>query len=378
MRKNIDKTGASRRAGLSPGAGLSRRALVGGAGAVAVAAGTGFVPKKVFAQKKIAIKYTLGWLPEGANIYSYAAKQFWAKDGLDVTVEKGTGSAASTQAIAQGQYQFGIPAAPNCIQQAMKGLPLLSLGCFNYDTTMGIAVRPESGIKAPADLKGKKVGSTLTSGEYPFLPAFLKNVGLTMGDIQSIALDNKVREVALIEKQCDAITAFVASALPKLMASGINPRVFLYSKYGLPFYAHSLTTTTDYYTKERSVCEAMTNGLCEGVKFTLLKPAETIDILFKEVPEMKLASTAKEQLEIGMGVWASNFVSKEAMDNGIAWADPAVWAKMTELVFANGSAAGDKKPDTATLFTNDFVGKLKLTDEEWKKVKAGSAKYALG
>src|SRR4029453_15432070 len=86
-------------------------------------------------------------------------------------------------------------------------------------TTMGVAVRPESAIKAPTELKGKKVGSTLTSGEYPFLPTFLKNVGLTMGDIQSISLDSKVREVALIEKQCDAITCFVASALPKLIAS---------------------------------------------------------------------------------------------------------------------------------------------------------------
>ena len=91
---------------------------------------------------------------------------------------------------------------------------------------MGIAVRPKSPIKEPADLKGKKVGSTLTSGEYPFLPAFLKNVGLTMADIQSISLDSKVRESALIDKQCDAITCFVASALPKIMAAGINPRVF--------------------------------------------------------------------------------------------------------------------------------------------------------
>ena len=357
--------------------GLSRRKLMATAAVGAVAA-AGFQPKKVFAQKKIAVKYTLGWLPEGANIWSYAARQFWTKAGLDVTIEKGTGSAAATQAIAQGRYEFGIPAAPNAIQQAMKGLPLLSLGCFNYDTTMGVAVQPDSAIKAPADLKGKKVGSTLTSGEYPFLPTFLKNVGLTMADIQSISLDSKVREVALIEKQCDAITAFVASALPKLIASGVNPRVFLYSKYGLPFYAHSLTTTPAYFAKEKSVCEAMTMGLAEGVKFALLKPDETIEILFKELPELKLATTAKEQLDIGLGVWAANEVTKEAMDKGLGYADPAVYAKMTDLIFETGAAAGDKKPDPAALFTNEFVGKLKLSDAEWAKVKAGSAKYALG
>ena len=354
---------------------LSRRSFVAAGAAVA---GSGFVPTKVFAQKKVQVKYTLGWLPEGANVWSYAAKQFWSKAGIDVVIEKGTGSAAATQAIAQGKYEFGIPAAPNSIQQAMKGLPLLSLGCFNYDTTMGVSVRPESPIKSPADLKGKKVGSTLTSGEYAFLPIFLKNVGLAPGDIQSVALDSKVREVALIESQCDAITCFVASALPKLIASKINPRNFLYKNYGLPFYAHSLTTTNEYFAKEKQLCAEMTAGLCEGVKFALLNPQETIEIMFKEVPEMKLASTAKEQVEIGMGVWAANYVSKEAMEHGVAWSDPEVYRKMTDTVFAAGAAAGDKKPDPASLYTNEFVGKLTLSDDEWKKAKAASAKYALG
>jgi NitT/TauT family transport system substrate-binding protein len=364
MRKDLSK------------AALSRRKFV--ATAAAGAAAAGFVPKKVFAQKKVAVKFNLSWLPEGANIYSYAAKSFWAKEGLDVTIEKGTGSIAAAQGIAQGQYEFGIPAAPNIIQQAVKGLPLITLACVNYDTTMGIAVLPETSIKTPADLKGKKVGSTLTSGEYVFMPTFLKNNGLAMSDIQSIALDSKVREVALIEKQCDAISCYVASALPKIVAAGIQPRVFLFSKYGLPFYAHSLTTTAAYLAKEKGVCETMAQGLCEGVKFALLKPDETIELLFKEVPEMKLATTAKEQLQIGMGVWASNYVAKESMEHGVGYADPAAYVKMTDLIVAASSAPGDKKPDPASLYSNDFVGKLKLTDAEWKQVKTASSKYALG
>ncbi|MEI6201924.1 MAG: ABC transporter substrate-binding protein, partial [Enhydrobacter sp.] len=342
------------------------------------AATSGFVPKKVFAQKKVAVKFNLSWLPEGANVYSYAAKQFWTKAGLDVTIEKGTGSIAAAQGIAQGQYEFGIPAAPNCIQQAMKGLPLINLGCANYDTTMGVIVLPESPIKEPKDLKGKKIGSTYTSGEYAFLPTFLKNVGAGgMADIQSIALDGKVREVALLEKQVDAITCYIASALPKIVAGGVQPRTFLFSKHGLPFYAHSLTTTTAYLAKEKGVCEAMAAGLCEGVKFALLKPDETIELLFKEVPELRLASTAKEQLQIGMGVWAANYVAKESMEHGVGYADPAAYVKMSELIAATGSP-DDKKPDPATLYTNEFVGKLKLTEAEWTAVKSANAKYVLG
>jgi hypothetical protein len=122
----------------------------------------------------------------------------------------------------------------------------------------------------------------------------------------------------------------------------------------------------------------MTAGLCEGVKFTLLNPDQAIEIMFNEVPELKLATTARGQFEIGMGVWAANYVSKEAMEHGVGYADPAVYTKMTDLVFENGAAAGDKKPDAAKLFSNEFVGNLKLSDDEWKKVKASTAKYALG
>ena len=62
MCKNVDKTRATDRNR------LSRRNFVVAAGASALVAGTGFVPKEVYAQKKVTVKYTLGWLPEGANI----------------------------------------------------------------------------------------------------------------------------------------------------------------------------------------------------------------------------------------------------------------------------------------------------------------------
>ena len=94
------------------------------------------------------------------------------------------------------------------------------------------------------------------------------------------------------------------------------------------------------------------------------------------MPELKLASTVKEQLQIGMGVWAANYVTKEAMEHGVGYADPAAYVKMTDLIAA--TAPNDKKPDPATLYTNEFVGKLKLTDAEWQSVKAATAKYVLG
>ena len=123
----------------------------------------------------------------------------------------------------------------------------------------------------------------------------------------------------------------------------------------------------------------MTVGLAEGVKFALLNPAETIEILFKEVPELKLASTAKEQLEIGMGVWAANYVSKEAMDKGVGYADPGGLRQddRPDLRERSG-AAGDKKPDPRIALHQRVRRQAEAQRRRMGEGQGGSAKYALG
>ena len=357
--------------------GLSRRKFVAltGAGA-ALAASTAFVPKTVFAAKKTTVKLTLGWLPQGTTAWTYAALPFWEKEGIEVLIEKGSGSALAAQQIGQGQYEFGVPASPNAIQQAIKGLPLLNLATVSYDTSMGIVVLSDSSIKSPKDLAGKTVGSTLTSGEYPFLQAFYENAGVDASGIKSVALDNKVRERAVLDGLVDAISAFGTSAVPKILAAGKTPKVFLYSKFGLPFYGNSLTTSPAYFAKEKALCEAVTNGLCEGVKATLLAPTKAVDAMFDAVPEFKMASTAREQADVGLGLWAALSTVPEATDHAIGYCDPATYAKMTDIIFASSSKEGDVKPDSSTLLTNEFVGGVKLTAAEWAQVKETFGTYS--
>jgi NitT/TauT family transport system substrate-binding protein len=358
-------------------AGLSRRKFVAltGAGA-AVAAGSAFVPKTVYAATKTKVKLTLGWLPQGTTAWAFASLPFWEKEGIEVSVEKGSGSALAVQQIGQGAYEFGVPAAPNGIQQAIKGLPLVAMATLSYDTSMGLIVLDDSSIKTPGDLNNTTVGSTLTSGEYPFLPAFYKNVGVDPETIKSIALDNKVRERALIDGQVDAISAFGTSAVPKILAAGKTPRVFLYSKAGLPFYGNTLMTSPAYFAENKALCEAVTMGVCEGIKATLLDPEATIAKMFDEVPEFKLSSTAKEQADVGLGLWAALATVPEQTENAIGYTSPETYAAMTDVIYGSASKAGDTKPDSSALFTNEFIGGVKLTTAEWAQVKDTFGSYS--
>ena len=68
---------------------LSRRRLVAHA---AAAAASVVAPRLVFAQTKRQIKFTLPWVAEGSNVFSFAAKGmgFWDKHGLDVDIARGS------------------------------------------------------------------------------------------------------------------------------------------------------------------------------------------------------------------------------------------------------------------------------------------------
>src|SRR5712672_3097908 len=72
---------------------LSRRRFLSVSG---IAAGGLTLPRLVFAQNKKAVHFTLPWVAEGSNLFTFVAKGmgFWEKHGLDVDIARGSGSLA--------------------------------------------------------------------------------------------------------------------------------------------------------------------------------------------------------------------------------------------------------------------------------------------
>ena len=137
---------------------ISRRKLLkGAAGIAATTLAASALPKPAISQGLKKVKFQLAWLPTGGNAFSLMAKQlgYWEKRGLDVEVPRGFGSGAATQAVAAKQTDITLAATGTAILGVIKDLPLICTATGGYDSTMGIAVAPNSGIKSPKDLEGK-------------------------------------------------------------------------------------------------------------------------------------------------------------------------------------------------------------------------------
>lgn len=371
-------TDDTRRPATFPHTGLTRRSALKAAAALAVTGATTRLAAPALAQAARPVKLTLPWLANGSTLFAYVAKNqgFFKKRGIDITISRGFGSVAAAQAVGAGEFDFGFIFAGGTILGAARGLPLVAVSTLGYDATMGIALRGDSPIKTAKDLQGKKIGTVPTSAESPYWPAFARKAGIDTGAVTMIQMDNRVLEQSLVNKQVDAITAIGTSSIPVIMAMKEPCRFILWSTAGITLYAGQVVTRQDVFAKNKELCRAVNDALTEGLAYALKDPEAGVDIFLKEIPEMGITAGGKENARISQGLMHYTVISKEAETQSIGYTDMTKASEMVDMVMEFGAPKDAKKPLVSELFTNELVGSVKFSPEEWAKVKKNVAEYA--
>lgn len=353
---------------------INRRNFIKSASAVTVA---GAIPGWANGQTQRKITLTNPWLPDGSCMFTFVAKAkgYYQKRGLDVEITRGYGSVAAAQAVGSGKFEYGVAALPAGLQQATKGLPLVNMGAVHYDSSMGVITLADSPVKSLKDLEGRKLGSTVTSGEYPFLAPFLKNAGVDMAKVQRVQLDAQVRDRALLTKEVDAITGFAGSILPGFAAQNVETRFFPYSAHGVKLYGMAVITQLDRLQKEPAIAQAITEATLEGMALTLKSPEEALDAFLAENKEIAMTAQGRDRMRIGMAVFALGMFGKEGRANGIGWFDPAAVKSQLDLVMNFLAAKEDKAPALDAVYTNRFAGTVKLSEAEYANAEKYYAKF---
>ena len=364
--------------------GVSRRKFVKGTGlGMASILASGIAPM-AYAKKMRNITFTQSWIPNGGSawIYTTAGKGFFKKLGLDVKISRGFGSTASAQAIGQGKFNFGISSAPTASLQTVRGMRLAYLACCSYSSAMGVVFLKSSGIKTPKDLEGKKCGSVVKSGEYPFLPIFGQNAGFDWSKVNVVQVDNKIRTGVMLQKKVDFISCFASSVVPDVVNKGYDVGTFLYKDFNMPFYGYMLITQPEMYAKEKAMCADVTGAIMEGIKYYMTNHDESKEIFFKAVPEAGITASKRKQFDIEIDLYTYINTTKEMATTGLGSVDPAKYQKMVALVVKNLAKPGDPAPDLSKIMHLDAMvtNKYKVSNKELaliKKLGAPGAK-ALG
>jgi NitT/TauT family transport system substrate-binding protein len=251
------------------------------------------------AQDRVSLQ--LKWVPQAqfAGYYVAQAKGFYRELGLDVTLLPGGPAIAPSEVIAKGGADVIVEWMPAALAAREKGTALVNIAQVFTRSGMMLTCRKETGIRTPADLKGRTLGVWFAGNEYPFL-AWMNRLGLrTAGISPDVTVLRQGFDVdLLLKKQADCISTMTYNEYWHVVDGGLGPDdlvVFPYQEMGVATLEDGLYTTAAKLAEPRTadrlarLVAASLRGWEEAAK----TPAEAVRIVL--AADTARAHTEKHQ-----------------------------------------------------------------------------------
>jgi NitT/TauT family transport system substrate-binding protein len=191
------------------------------------------------AQAADHVSLQLKWVAQAqfAGYYVADAKGFYKAAGLDVTIKPGGPDINPSQVMAGGGADVDVDWMPSALAAREKGVPLVNIAQVFQSSGMELTCRNDSGVKTPADFKGKTLGVWFSGNEYPFLAWMSKlNYPTTGGPDGVTVLKQGFNVDPLLQKQAACISTMTYNEYWQLIEAGMKPddlTVFKYENQGV-------------------------------------------------------------------------------------------------------------------------------------------------
>ena len=149
----------------------------------------------------------------------------------------------------------------------------------------------------------------------------------------------------------------------------------LFSSYGMNFPGIGLITQQALAKSDPKLCTAMAVGLLKGLRDCMTDLDGSLQLFLNAVPEIAVSETARKQSRIGMGIFNVSMLSDVPKKHGFGYAQPEDQEATIDLTMEYAADKGDTRPKASDIFTNDFIGDVKMDDVAWKKAEASLAEF---
>jgi NitT/TauT family transport system substrate-binding protein len=173
----------------------------------AAALAVGAAPVGAQTQK---LDFILNWVPGGDHApYYYAKQQGWyEKEGIDLNLEPGKGSAIATQKVGAGANPIGLADMAGVLVAKSKGADTVAVYNVYANSPQGMYWLKSSGITGVKDFPGKKIGNPAADGARVMWPALAKANGVDPKSVTWVNIDANGKLAALKAKSIDITTSF--------------------------------------------------------------------------------------------------------------------------------------------------------------------------
>ena len=195
------------------------------------------ISSSAFADKE-KLSLLLDWFvnPDHAVIIVAQQKGFFEKNNLEVKIIEPADPSMPPKLVATKKADLAVDYQPQLQMQVAQGLPLLRIATLINSPLNSLVVLKNSGIEKIEDLKGKKIGYSVSGFETALLGSMLKSANLSVKDVELVNV-NWSLSPSLMSKQVDAVIgAYRNFELNQLKLENQEGKAFFLENYGIPKY----------------------------------------------------------------------------------------------------------------------------------------------
>ncbi|QRZ13022.1 ABC transporter substrate-binding protein [Paracoccus methylovorus] len=238
------------------------------------------------AQDKVTL--ILDWFvnPDHAPIIVAQEKGFFADEGLQVEIVAPADPADPPKLVAAGKADYAISYQPQLHLQVHEGLPLKRVGTLIATPLNCLMVKADGPVQEIADLKGRKIGYSVSGVEEALVGQILKTAGLTMQDVEMVNV-NWSLSPALIAGQVDAtIGAYRNFELTQMRLEGAEGRCFFVEEQGVPTY-DELIFVANPAKMDPDRTRRMLHAVERGAQYMVNHPDESWELFSATAPDLR-------------------------------------------------------------------------------------------
>jgi NitT/TauT family transport system substrate-binding protein len=308
------------------------------------------------ADDKVTVQ--LKWVADAQFAGYFVAKDkgYYKDAGLDVTIKAGGPDIAPEQVIAGGGADVIVDWMPAALAAREKGEPLVNIAQPFKHSGLMLTCRKETGIKSPADLKGKTLGVWFFGNEYPFL-SWMNHLGLkTDGSPNGVKVIKQGFNVdPLLQKQADCISTMTYNEYFQVIEAGIKPEdlvVFKYEDQGVATLEDGLYTLEDKLKDPKfvDVMARFVKATMKGFDYARQNPADAVKIVLAN----DTTGAQTEQHQTTMMAEINKLT--EGSDGSL---DEAAYKRTVQTLMSGGSDPVISKEPTGA-FTHAVTDKAKM------------------
>ena len=263
---------------------------------LALTAAASLVPSLEPAAAEVTkLKLVLNWKYQGPQGLFFLAEDrgYFKAEGIDVTIDQGSGSGAAPILVANGTYDAGfgdINALIGLAGRKPEDAPIAVYVMYNQPP-FTVAVKAESPIRSPKDFEGRTLGGAAGDGALKLFPALCKIARIDCAKVKITNMQPNLREQMLMQGQVDGVFGYVNTIRFSARLIGVEDkqiRYVNYGDYGMDLYSNGIIVSKKLVNEKPEAVKGLVRAINKGVADMLKDPDAAVASVARREPLIKI------------------------------------------------------------------------------------------